>query len=198
MSITFSTVSTAHEVEQILALQVENHRDHVDAATAASDGFTSVRHDPAVLHAMNRTFPSAIATAGDFLVGYCLMMPQGFRDDVPLLRPMFDLLEGLDWRGQVLAGNPRWFVMGQVCVARDFRGQGVFDGMYDTLHRAYQDRFDFTVTEISQRNVRSLRAHQRVGFETLHVYRDPAADETWEVVVWDWRHRSNGVAAAGD
>jgi hypothetical protein len=187
MSIEFTTVSTPREVEQILALQAENHRDQVDAATAASDGFTSVRHDPAVLHAMNRAEPSAIAKSGDTLAGYCLMMPQTFRDQVPILQPMFALLEGLHWRGEALAGNPRWFVMGQVCVARDFRGLRVFDGMYHELRRAYRARFDFTVTEISQRNARSLRAHQRVGFETLHVYRDPAADEMWEVVVWDWR-----------
>jgi hypothetical protein len=194
MSIVFTTVTTPGEVDQILALQAENHRDHVDAATAASDGFTSVRHDPDVLHAMNRAYPSAIAKSGDTLAGYCLMMPQTFRDRVPLLTPMFDLLDGLHWRGTVLGGNSRWFVMGQVCVAREFRGVGVFDGMYDALRGAYRDRFDFTVTEISQRNPRSLRAHRRVGFETLHVYRDAAADETWEVVVWDWRKSVNRVA----
>ena len=187
MALEFTTVSRPREVEQILALQAANHRDHVDPATAASDGFTSVRHDPAVLQAMNRAHPSAIATANGELAGYCLMMPQSFRDRVPILQPMFTLLDTLHWRGQPLAGNPRWFVMGQVCVARDFRGMGVFDGLYHELRRACAPQFDFTVTEISQRNPRSLRAHRRVGFETLHVYRDPAADEMWEVVVWDWR-----------
>ena len=187
MTIEFTTVRSPHEVEQILALQAENHRDQVDAATAASDGFTSVRHDPLVLQAMNRAHPSAIAKAGDVLAGYCLMMPQAFRDRVPILQPMFALLDRLHWRGEPLAGNPRWFVMGQVCVARGFRGQGVFDGLYHELRRAYVPQFDFTVTEISRRNARSLRAHRRVGFETLHVYPDPVADEDWEVVVWDWR-----------
>ena len=187
MSLEYTVVSQPHEVDLILALQAENHRDQVDAATAASDGFTSVRHDPAVLQAMNRAHPSAIATSGDRLAGYCLMMPQSFRDQVPILQPMFRLLERLQWRGRPLAGDPRWFVMGQVCVARDFRGMGVFDGIYHQLRATYAPQFDLTVTEISQRNPRSLRAHRRVGFETLHVYLDPEADETWEVVVWDWR-----------
>lgn len=185
MSIEFTTVASPREVEQILALQAENHRDRVDAATAASDGFTSVRHDPAVLHAMNRAHPSAIARSGDTLAGYCLMMAQEFRDRVPILQPMFALLDTLQWRGEALAGNPRWFVMGQVCVAQAFRGMGVFDGMYQRLREAYAPQYDFTVTEISQRNARSLRAHRRVGFETLHVY--PDATDVWEVVVWDWR-----------
>jgi hypothetical protein len=187
MAIEFTTVTSAREVELILALQEENHRDHVDAATAVREGFTSVRHDPAVLQAMNRTHPSAIALADGRVAGYCLMMAQDYRDAVPILHPMFALLDRLQWRGEPLAGNPRWFVMGQVCVARAVRGMGVFDGIYRELRRAYAPQFDFVVTEISQRNGRSLRAHRRVGFETMHVYADPAADEHWEVVVWDWR-----------
>lgn len=193
MTLEFTTVTHPHEVELILALQAENHRDRIDAVTAASDGFTSVRHDPAVLHAMNRAYPSAIARLDGQLAGYCLMMAQEFRDRIPLLRPMFHLLEGLQWRGQPLAGNPRWFVMGQVCVARAFRGMGVFDGLYHQLRQTYAPQFDYTVTEISQNNPRSLRAHQRVGFETLHTYRDPQADEVWDVVVWDWRGNGSGA-----
>jgi GNAT superfamily N-acetyltransferase len=193
MSIEFTTVAQAADVEQILALQAQNHRDVVDARTAATDGFTSVRHVPQVLHAMNRAYPSPIARSGSVLAGYCLMMAQDFRDAVPILQPMFGLLDGLQWRGQPLQENRRWFVMGQVCVARDFRGQGVFDGLYHHLRDVYRSRFDFTVTEISRRNPRSLQAHRRVGFETLHVYRDAEADEVWEVVVWDWR---NGGAAS--
>lgn len=185
--IEYATVASEPEVEQILALQAENHRSRVDPQTAREQGFTSVRHDPAVLQAMNRDFPSAIARCGDDLAGYCLMMPQAYRERVPELAPMFQMLERLVWRDEPLLGNPRWFVMGQVCVAAAYRGRGVFDGLYRQLRAAYADRFDFTVTEISQRNARSLRAHRRVGFETVHVYDDPHADETWEVVIWDWR-----------
>ena len=78
-------------------------------------------------------------------------------------------------------------VASEVVPSGAFRGRGVFDGLYQQLREAYAPRFDFTVTEISQRNTRSLRAHRRVGFETMHVYEDPAAGEQWEVVAWDWR-----------
>ncbi|MCU0755249.1 MAG: GNAT family N-acetyltransferase [Xanthomonadales bacterium] len=187
MPLRYTTVRTPQEVEQILALQALNHRDHVDADTAAREGFTSVRHDPAVLQAMNRSHPSAVAWSDEQLAGYCLMMPREFRDRVPLLEPMFTLLDQLSWRGVRLAADSRWFVMGQVCVAREFRGQGVFDGVYAALRQAWSAQYDYTVTEISQRNPRSLRAHRRVGFETLHCYADPISGEPWEVVVWDWR-----------
>lgn len=187
MAIRYSTVAQAHEVDQILALQEVNHRDHIDPASAARDGFTSVRHEHEVLKAMNLARPSVVAWSGAELAGYCLMMPREFADRVPILEPMFQLLDTLSWRGEALSSNPRWFVMGQVCVAKAYRGMGVFDGMYHHLRDTYRSAYDFVVTEISQRNPRSLRAHQRVGFERLHVYPDPSTGEVWEMVVWDWR-----------
>ena len=39
------------------------------------------------------------------------------------------------------------------------------------------------MTEVSRRNARSLRAHQRVGFETLAEYRD--ASDDWAVLALD-------------
>jgi ribosomal protein S18 acetylase RimI-like enzyme len=189
MTVEYFLARGPRDVERILALQAENHRDVVDAETAKQDGFTSVRHDPDVLLAMNRACPSAVAFSGDEIAGYALMMDQRFRPDVPILEPMFALCDRLEWRGEKLAANPRWFVMGQVCVARAFRGQGVFDGVYEKLREAYSPQFDFVVTEVSVRNTRSMRAHERVGFEIMHTYRDEAADEDWAVVVWDWRAR---------
>jgi hypothetical protein len=77
--------------------------------------------------------------------------------------------------------------MGQICVAAGYRGTGIFDGLYRTMAEQYGDRFDFTVTEVAARNTRSLRAHARAGFETLHVYRDATSGEQWHVIVLDLR-----------
>ena len=49
----------------------------------------------------------------------------------------------------------------------------------------YGDRFDFIVTEVAGRNTRSLRAHTRVGFQTLHVYAHATTGEEWHVIVLD-------------
>ena len=58
VTVHYTLVRGPRDVEQILALQAENHRDTVDEATARQEGFTSVRHDPAVLQAMNRAYPT--------------------------------------------------------------------------------------------------------------------------------------------
>jgi GNAT superfamily N-acetyltransferase len=184
--IRYDTVSGEREVEEILELQARNHVSAVSSETMRDQGFVTVRYEPAVLADMSRRYPQVIARAGDALAGYCLVLPQSFRRDVPILAPMFALLDGLSWRGRPLRDDPRWFVMGQVCVAEAYRGQGVFDGLYEKLREVCRPDFDFVVTEVAARNVRSLRAHRRVGFQTLHTYDDPTTGEQWEVIVWDW------------
>ena len=153
----------------------------------ARQGFVTVKHDPAVLHRMNEAAPAVIAKAGDQLVGYALVMPREFAPDVPILRPLFEMLNRLSWNGSPLHDNPRWFVMGQICVAAQYRGTGIFPGLYSKMADVYGSRFDFTVTEVAERNTRSVRAHERAGFQTLHAYTDDATREQWRVIVLDFQ-----------
>ena len=181
--IVFTQVSTDSEVQQILDLQSQNLAASLTPEIIASQGFVTVKHDPEVLRQMNRIYPSVIAKAGTSLAGYCLVMPREFAPKVPILAPMFQMLETLSWLGRPLRES-RWFVMGQVCVAEAFRGQGVFDGMYQKLREVCRRDFDFVVTEVAERNTRSMRAHQRVGFETIHTYPDDTTGEMWHVIAW--------------
>ena len=184
-AIEFTTVSNPDEVSEILELQARNLPSALTPRAMATEGFVTVRHDAAVLRRMNEAAPAIIAKAAGRVVGYALVMPRSFADAVPILRPFFDRLDTLSWKGAPLRGNPRWFVMGQICIAHGYRSIGIFDGLYRTVAGKYGDRFDFTVTEVAARNTRSLRAHLRVGFETLHVYSDASTGEEWHVIALD-------------
>ena len=183
--IEFTTLSTADEVREILALQAGNLPSALTPRTMASEGFVTVRHDALVLQRMSEAAPAIVAKAAGRVVGYALVMPRSFAADIPILRPLFELLDTLSWQGVSLRSNPRWFVMGQICVADGYRGVGIVDGLYRTMAESYGDRFDFTVTEVAARNTRSLKAHARVGFQTLHVYPDPTTGEDWHVIALD-------------
>jgi GNAT superfamily N-acetyltransferase len=182
----FRPLAGASEIEAVLRLQAANHPSALSAEAMASQGFVTVRHDPEVLRRMSQVAPGIVAVAEDRVVGYALVMPRSFAADVPILAPLFAMLETLSWKGVSLATDPRWFVMGQVCIAADYRGRGVFDGLYLAMAAHYHDRYDFTVTEVAARNTRSLRAHARVGFETLHVYPDETTGERWHVIALDF------------
>lgn len=187
-----TTAASSDEVRQILALQAANVLSALTPDAIASQGFVTVRHDPDVLARMNGTAPAIIAKDGDRVVGYALVMPRAFAADVPILQPLFQMLDALTWKGAPLRDGTRWFVMGQICIAADYRGRGIFDGLYRTMADTYRDRYDFTVTEVAARNTRSLRAHARAGFQTLQRYADATTGEQWDIIALDFRGNGEG------
>lgn len=164
-------VEADRDLEGILALQRASR-------TPTKDGFVTVEHTLDILRAMHALQPSVVARddAGA-VVAYALSMPKGTRALLPILEPMFRQIEEL-------ALPPRWYVMGQVAVAPSHRGTGVFDALFAEHRARFGDRFDALVTEISVRNERSMRAHERVGFRVVRRYRD--ATDDWAIVAWRW------------
>jgi ribosomal protein S18 acetylase RimI-like enzyme len=171
------------DLEAILALQRANLRAVVSAEEARREGFVTVAHTIEVLEAMHAIAPSVLARAGADLAGYALVMPVEARSLVPILAPMFQLFETLTWRGRPLGEVP-FYVMGQICVAQPYRGRGIVDALYREHRTRYASRFQRCVTEIATRNTRSMRAHARVGFEVVTIYRDD--EDEWAVVAWDF------------
>ena len=166
------------ELEQILELQRANLARNLTPQEIAAQGFVTVEHSLEVLKRMHAIAPSIIATDGEALAGYALVMPAGCRAFIPILEPMFQRVEALG------LFRERFYVMGQICVAEGWRGRGIFDLLY-RAHRQYlRSSYDCTVTEVATRNTRSMRAHARVGFAVIDRYRD-ATDE-WALIRWDW------------
>lgn len=178
------SVTTENELAQILLLQQQNLRGVHSSATEKEQGFVTVAHSLEVLQQMHALEPSIIVKDNEMLAGYALVMPKECSTLVPELVPMFEGLDKIIYRGKPLS-HYKLYVMGQICVAAACRGLGVFDMLYLHHRQLLQHKYDFVITEIATRNTRSMRAHQRVGFETLQVHRD-ALDE-WAVVIWDWR-----------
>lgn len=170
-------VESEAELAEILALQRANLSRNLTPDEIASQGFVTVEHTVELLTRMHRLTPSIVARDGQALVGYALVMPVECRAFIPVLRPMFERLDALGF------SRRRYYVMGQICVAREWRGRGVFDLLYQAHREQLCGRFDTCVTEVATRNRRSMRAHERVGFAVIDRYRD-AADE-WALLEWD-------------
>jgi hypothetical protein len=178
------------ELEQILELQRRNHIAELTPEQARAQGFVTARHSLESLEQMHALAPSVVARAvpAGPLAGYALTMLREARACMPILEPMFQRLESLRWRGSPL-GDLRYYVMGQICIAEPFRGQGAVGALYQAHRLHYAERFELLVTQISTRNERSLRAHARIGFEPLHRYRDDV--DEWQIVAWDWDNTRN-------
>jgi GNAT superfamily N-acetyltransferase len=183
-----TTLRTAADRAGVLALSRSLLRGTRNAAAEAREGFVTVAYDAPTLDALAATAPQLIAKAGAVVVGYALVLVPEAQAAVPVLAPMFDLLDRLMWRGAPLSSQA-YYVMGQVAIAAPYRGQGLFDRLYAAHRRLLSDRYAVCVTEVALRNGRSLAAHARVGFEPVAEYDDPATGETWRVVAWPWDRR---------
>src|SRR5215471_11611065 len=171
-------VRSERELEQVLELQQANLARNLSATQISEQGFVTVEHTLDLLQRMHALAPSIVAREGEALAGYALVMPLECRSFIPILEPMFARLQQIGMMKQ------RFYVMGQICVASAWRGQGVFDLLYRAHRKYLRNAYDFSVTEVATRNTRSMRAHQRIGFEIIDRYRD-ATDE-WALLSWDW------------
>ncbi|WP_077920784.1 GNAT family N-acetyltransferase [Spirosoma sp. 209] len=184
--ITITLAQTDDDLRGILALQQKNLVRHLPADVQANQGFVTLQYSLDQMQQMHAVAPSVVAKDGDQIVGYAITSAPETRAFIPELGSLFDQIDSLTYEGQLLSQYP-YYVMGQVCVADTHRGQGIFDRLYEHHRAMYSHRYRMLITDISIRNTRSFRAHERVGFRPVHQFYEPGAGETWIVVVWDWQ-----------
>ena len=182
--LTATIVTSTRELEQIISLQKKNLKTNIPEAEKVSQGFLTMEFTMPMLLKLHDLAPDIIIKDDDNVVAYAMVLLQEGRTAYPDLEPLFKHFDKLSWQERPLY-DYQFYAMGQICVDKDYRGQGLFDMLYRKHREIYQGRFDFIITEISTSNYRSLNAHRRVGFKTIDTFRD-AMDE-WEVVVWDWQ-----------
>ncbi len=181
MTITYQTTKTKADLQGILDLQKANLPQAITTQELKQEGFVTIQHDLVLLEQMNHPHPHVIAKANEKVIGYTLVMLRQLSQVIPILVPMFEQINACTYKGQALA-EAQYFIMGQVCIDKQYRGQGLFKGMYATLEKEMSPHFDYIITEIAQRNPRSLKAHYKIGFQDLTTY---TADngEVWVIVI---------------
>lgn len=185
----YQRVASEDELTGILQLQRQNLPAGLSEEEMRHEGFVTVSHNTAMLRELNRIEPHLIAREDNRVIAYLLTMTEQSQNDIPVLQPMFRLFLQLPF-GEKKVSDYRYIVVGQVCVDKAYRSRGILDACYAAYREAFQKKYDFAITEIAAANLRSLRAHQRVGFREWYRYTAPDGME-WVIVVWDW----NGLAA---
>lgn len=184
MQIIYEPALIQEDLKQILALQQKNLRQNISPDEANQEGFVTVEHNLEVLTAMTNLEPSMVAKVEGKVVGYCLGMHPDTRTIVPALGEFFEKIYKADYLGASMM-QYSFIVVGQVCIAKEYRGMGIFDGMYQAYRVFFQDRYRMAVTEVADSNQRSLKAHYRVGFQDL-IYYQQGDGRWWHLIGWDW------------
>lgn len=169
LNVTYHRVSTDEELHQILALQKNNLPQDLSNSEKQKEGFVTVHHSFVILKAMNDRCRHIIAKHDNKVVGYALCMHPYFANEIDVLKPMFDEVS-------TLLFNETYIIMGQICISKAYRKQGVFRGLYNTMSQELKMLFKKTITEVDVKNVRSLQAHYAIGFADLTEYHSGGQD----------------------
>jgi hypothetical protein len=195
-------VTTPQELDQIAHLSNLNLVTNISQETKVKEGFVTWSYSAVDLNALHKIAPSVIAVDGPDIAGepgnvqpveqdsapkvagYALTLHRQSVTAYPRMQGTLDHLETLQYEGKPLS-EYRFYLMGQICVAESHRGKGVVDLLYAFHRKAFSPQFEMLVTEISTSNIRSQKAHDRVGFKIIDTYQDES--DQWNVVLWDWR-----------
>lgn len=186
MSATITRVKSAADIQGIIDLQQANLKRNLTPEAVQTQGFVTLEHSFEVMKRMNDALPSVIAKDGDKVVGYAIAMLPEFKMDVPALAGLFEIIDQLEFKHRPLK-DYNYVIVGQLCVGLGYRGIGLVDKLYQFYRDELSGGFEMCLTDISSNNPRSRKAHEKVGFRVVSSFFDKTAQETWELIVWDWR-----------
>ena len=182
--IIYTLAATDKELSAIIYLQQQNLPQSLAKEEIAAQGFVTVSHTLEGLQKMNAYEQNLIIKDEDKVVGYLLAMTKRSRTDIPILIPMFEVFDKIIYHNKNIS-DYNYLVVGQVCIDKSYRGQGLLDEAYKAYKKYFNSKYDFAITEIAITNQRSINAHKRIGFTEIHKYVD-ANNVAWSVVIWDW------------
>ncbi|KAJ3320118.1 hypothetical protein HDV06_005683 [Boothiomyces sp. JEL0866] len=161
-----STVQVAlaqeRHLSQILHLSKINNKNNL-TLEQQSEGFTTAEYSLEFMQKLHAETPAVVALDNDQVVGYVIAVPKHLAAHHPLLEDMVNQIDQNEYKP---FKSMEYIVVGQLCVAKDYRGMGLVPRMYTQLKNEYQ-RFDCAVTDIDQRNIRSKKAHLKSGWKVF-------------------------------
>lgn len=183
MNLILKRVTEEKELQGIRQLQEDNLKKNLSANEAEKEGFVSAEYTLDFLQQMHHACPSIIAKDGDTIAGYALVAVQTIKHHHSLLEDLFNVIDATLYKGVTLK-NTRYVVVGQLCIAKNYRGIGLVKKLYDFYKAELCNQFDYAITDVAQNNPRSLKAHQKAGFEVVETLSYGGID--WFVILWDW------------
>jgi predicted GNAT superfamily acetyltransferase len=181
-SVSIKLATSVTELNQIIELQRQNLRAYLSDAEKASQGFVIAQYSLPFLKSINEVSP-AIILKTDEVVGYAIAVTKTQGSKHPLLSTMFSQFDKQTHHGVALAEED-YIVVGQLCVAKNFRAKGYVDQLYSFFKANYQS-YSYCLTAIDSENYRSLAVHRRCGFKKIGTL--TLGERPGQIVIWDWK-----------
>lgn len=168
----------------IKALQEANLKKNVSDEECIQEGFVTAEYTVEFLEEMHSFCPSIIAKneVGE-VIGYALVTTRDVHGLHDLLTDLLDSVYPLVYNNKTLEESS-FVLVGQLCVEKTYRGQGLVKKMYDFFRDSLRSQFDYVITDVASTNPRSLRAHLGAGFQIIHTI--PYGGQEWKIILQDW------------
>lgn len=181
----FERALTDESLLQILDLQKRNLKKYLSDVEKESQGFVTAEHTFEQLKKINDAEPCVIITDNDQVVAYAIAMLESAANEMPVFDDLFSTVASLTYKNRPMT-TYKYIFVGQLCIDKNYRGQGLVEKLYAFYKEELKAKYDFAVTDISEHNPRSLKAHQKSGFEVIHTFYDSFTDSNWNIVVMDF------------
>lgn len=176
-------VTDLTEIEGIKHLQTINLKANLTEAEMLQEGFLTASYPLELLQQMHRIEPAIIAKEGDTVAGYALAVTKAIGGQHDLLDDLFRQIDAHHYQGQLLA-EVDYVVVGQLCVAKMYRGLGLVQQLYGHFQTSLSHKYPYLITDVDDKNPRSIKAHLKTGFEIIGSLQYGGSN--WHIVLWDW------------
>ncbi len=178
------------DLADVARLQQENLARNVSEKERQEQGFVSVETSPELLKEIAEQEGITVARVQGKVVGYLMPMSVEHGRAIPLLDPFIERFKNVQFEGKPLQ-DYRYCILGQICIDKNYRGQGILEKLYQELETRLAGKYDLGISEIGANNPRSLRAHlDKMHFQVAEQYSAEGRD--WYVVILDFRpHRKS-------
>jgi len=182
------SLASAEDLPGIVSLHTANHIENLTQEEREREGFVTAKYTLEDIAEMHEITPPVIAKSASsgVVVGYALVVDR----TCPLFQHhelMQDFLAAADqvvYKGRPL-GEQKYVIVGQLCVAKEYRGKGVVGLLYSHYRECYAPAgYQYCVTDVSTENPRSLRAHVKAGFIPVQKFRYSGSG--WDIILYDW------------
>ena len=177
------TVSSHEELVGIKKLLEANLKQNLSPEERASQGFVTCDYSIEFLTTIQQKHPSIIAVDQGEVVGYALVVTRDSKHLHPLIEDLVNKFPQYTYNNTPL-DQLNFCMVGQLCVGKSHRGQGLVQSLYHGYRDHYNHLFDYLITDVDTLNTRSLKAHQNTGFQVVGQLEFGQAQ--WNLVVWEW------------
>lgn len=157
--------AVATDFESLVLLQNANLASNLPAGERQS-GFLSVGFSAEQFAAMNDNFAVVVAVQQEQVKAFLCASTVEFNQAVALPAAMIARFPRAKYQGQALSRSSVCIV-GPVCIDQSLRGQGVLSRLYDCFFAIAPKEFDIAVVFVSADNLASIKAHEKLGLETI-------------------------------